>query len=104
MKYIPGVYNTAANSLSCNPTEQPDEDDIQDIEDVEKYVLTSVNTADDVNEVARTDPKYQMLLDKVTSSTFATPQVCENVEIRNYFNVRDRLSIMDGLLLYYTSY
>ena len=32
IKYIPGAYNTAANSLSRNPTDKPDSDDILDIE------------------------------------------------------------------------
>ena len=53
-----------------------------------------------MKEVAKTDQKYQMLLEKVNTGTFATTQVCENPEIREFFNVKDRLSVIDGLLLY----
>ena len=41
-----------------------------------------------------------MLLEKVNTGTFATTQICENPEIREFFNVRDRLSVIDGLLIY----
>ena len=34
------------------------------------------------------------------SGTFATTQICEYLEIRDLFNVRDLLSVIDGLLLY----
>ena len=107
--HIPGIHNTAANSLSRNPSDTPDTDDIRDINEIEKYasfvvygIVTSNLTisAEDVKKVGKTDIQYTMLLEKVNLGTFANTQTCENANIRNYFNVKDRLSVVNGLLLY----
>ena len=41
-----------------------------------------------------------MLLEKVQQKKFAATQLAEHALIRPFFNVRDRLSVSDGLLMY----
>ena len=41
-----------------------------------------------------------MLLEKLTTATFSKTARLEEVEIRDFFNVRDRLGITDGLITY----
>ena len=46
------------------------------------------------------DPQHQLLIQKVTQGSFAKSQAEEEPAIREYFNMRNRLTIIDDLLVY----
>ena len=53
-----------------------------------------------LREAAHTDPTYKKLLDRITHQTFAKSAAEEDSDIRQYFNVRDCLSVCNDIILY----
>ena len=46
------------------------------------------------------DEQYQRLLEKITSDTFAAAMTLEEPSIKEFYNVRERLSIVNGMIMY----
>ena len=53
-----------------------------------------------LKEDAHSNPTYKKLLDKIIHHTFARSAAEEDSDIRQYFNVRYRLSICNDIILY----
>ena len=108
IKYIKGITNVAANAFSRYPTNMPDKEDIESALEINavqiaqmhaKSKITSIDV-EDIHSAAKTDAAYQMLFKKISTLSFAKTAHLEAVEIRDFFNVRDRLGISDGLITY----
>ena len=108
---LPGKLNTAADARSPYPVHEPDSEDNDLANEVEINTvriavnrLSSTNapstTIEDIRKAAEKDEQYQLLLEKVKHNTFAATQNAENQLIQPFFNVKDRLSISDDLLMY----
>ena len=57
-------------------------------------------TLDTVKEHADLDEQYCVLREKVINRTFAANMTSENPIVKEFYNIRDRLSIIDNVLLY----
>ena len=55
---------------------------------------------DELTRVASTDPLYNKLLNKIKSNTFAKTSALEDPDVRPFFNVRDRCSLYNNLIMY----
>ena len=108
----------AADALSRYPSAKPDEedddladedDDLADEDNMSAMqlcatIITSKDvlaiTVENVKQAALTDPQYQLRLQKVAHKTFAFSRSNETDCIKEYYNVKDRLSIIDNLIMY----
>ena len=108
IKYVKGIRNHA-NVFSRYPVGKPDAEDIMLGESLEIASLSlisniSVNvltmTVEDVKKASKDDSQYQLLVSKVQNSSFAESFTLENEAIKEFYNVRDRLCIVDDLLMY----
>ena len=63
------------------------------------YQYLSV-TLDEVRETANSDQTYQLLLKQVKNNLFAHNKNEEHSSIKPFYHVKDRLSVVDGLLTY----
>ena len=108
IKYIEGVKNHA-NTFSRYPVNKPDSEDILEaitINAIEYSVTvgaietTLAITADELKQCAAVDDQYQHLLTKVSTDSFSDNISLEEPSLKEYHNVRDRLSIVDGALMY----
>ena len=108
MKYIKGLKNLAANAFSRYPVNMPDQDDIDDAAETNSIYLAEIHASnnvtsidiEDIRSAVESDPVYKLLLEKTANGSFAATAHLENTTIREYFNVKDRLGIVDGLLTY----
>ena len=113
IKHLSGKKNLAADTLSRYPvgTLEPDSDDTDVSEDLEALgaiVAALTSTSEDViamdpqhvKNAAQSDEQYQLLSQKVSSDSFAATRAQEDPLVRDFFNVRDRLCIVDDLLMY----
>ena len=108
---ISGKSNLAADALSRYPVHEPDSEDNDLANEVEiNTVCVAVNrlspsgapstTIQNIKTAAENDEQYQLLVEKVKQKKFAATQLAEHALIRPFFNVRERLSVSDGLLMY----
>ena len=104
IKYIKGLKNHA-NVFSRYPVNKPDEEDIADAESLNAFtvnsIVSSVESAMFVTwqtfkEHCETDEQYQTLFTKVRNKSFADSFTLEDPEVKEFYNVRDRLAIVDG--------
>ena len=113
IKHLSGNKNLAADTLSryAVGAQEPDKDDTdvsEDLEDLGAIVAALTANSEDViamdlqqvKDAAQSDKQYQLLLQKVSSDNFASTRAEEDPQVRDYFNVRDRLCIVDNLLMY----
>ena len=113
IKHLSGKKNMAADALSRYPVgaREPDADDTDVSEDLEAlgaFVAALTASSDDViamdlaqiKDATQLDEQYQLLLEKVSSDSFAATRAQEDPQVREFFNVRERLCIVDGLLMY----
>ena len=111
IKYSPGKRNCAADFLSRFPALRvaPDEDDIDLDSDIEAAVAAA--TVADIGEAmtmdedtvataAAGDPTYQLLHSRVTNNDWPPQKAQEMACLRPFYNVRDRLSLSDDLVVY----
>ncbi len=106
MKYIKGISNHA-NTLSRYPVNQPEDDDDVSL-GIEiaavQLVTATINgvclTMDEIKEAAAKDEQYQMLMNKVKNDSFAGTFATETPILKEFFNIRDKISIIGGLLMY----
>ena len=108
IRYIKGIKNHA-NTFSRYPVGEPDKDDIAASDMVNTFVLrmaavtaekTLSVTLESLLEASKEDEQYQELFEKVKKNTFAECMSPERPSIREFYNVKDRLSIVDNLMMY----
>ena len=108
IEHIAGKKNSFTDTLSRYPVSNVDSDDRELIDELSicsNLIVSScgdhigVDLAD-LRSVAGSDQEYQTLLQKVSSDSFATSKSLEDPLIKPYHAVRDRISIVDGILMY----
>ena len=113
IKHMAGKKNHAADTLSRYPVgaASPDTDDEEDADALTVAgIIVAALTADaddviatdiqHVRSAAASDDQYSKLLTKVSTNGFAGSRAQEESAVRDFYNVRDRLCIVDGLLMY----
>ncbi|XP_063884703.1 uncharacterized protein K02A2.6-like [Scylla paramamosain] len=113
IKYLPGKRNHAADFLSrypalCAPPDVVDEEQASTVEVAvaaatvaaldsgEQIVMDSAT----VLQAATDDPDYQLLVAKVTAGDWNPHRAQEVVCLRQFYTVRDRLAVSQGLVTY----
>ena len=111
IKYLPGKKNTA-DFLSRYPAIRSDPDSIDEdlVSDIEAITIAAVEDVllsncmafkeSDIQKAAADDPVYQMLVTKVLVSDWHTQRSKETACLRQFYSVRERLSVSNGLVLY----
>ena len=108
MHYVKGIKNFA-DVFSRYPVGQPDTDDLELSNSLELASVDLVNnitssslaiTVETVKEAARQDEQYQVLLSTIRNNSFAASAFHENPLIKEFYNVKDRLSIVNDLIMY----
>ena len=108
---LPGKANVAADALSRYPVHGPETEDEHLTKEVDVSTVqvaanmishrgSSATTIQDIRDSALKDEQYQLLLKKVQDKKFAPSQAAEDALIRPFYNVKNRLFIADGLLMY----
>ena len=114
VKYISGKKNAAADTLSRYPSLRATADDVDifDAEEVEaatsacviasSYVEDDVIVVDsrDIEKAAADDVDYQMLLSRVRANDWPSSRNQVESSLKPYFQVRERLGIINGLVTY----
>lgn len=113
IKYLPGKRNHAADFLSrypalCAPPDAVDEEQANAVEVAvaaatvaaldsgEQIVMDSAT----VLQAAADDPDYQLLVAKVTAGDWHPHRAQEVVCLRQFYTVRERLAVSQGLVTY----
>ena len=108
IKHIEGVKNHA-NTFSRYPVHPPDSDDITHAKSINALEHTQIIgtiettlsiTLDKLKKCANSDPQLQSLTSKVKTQSFAESMSLEDPSLKEFYNVRDRLSITNGILMY----
>ena len=108
IQYIKGIKNHA-NVFSRYPVDQPTSADIEDSKCINVITAnitsstikdTLLITTDITKDVSKSDIQYQKLIEKIQKGSFKEIQSLEDPDVRSYFNVRDRLSIIDNIIIY----
>ena len=108
IQYIKGIKNHA-NVFSRYPVDQPTSADIEDSKCINVITAnitsstikdTLLITTDIIKDVSKSDIQYQKLVEKIQKGSFKETQSLEDPDVRSYFNVRDRLSIIDNIIMY----
>ncbi|XP_064098515.1 uncharacterized protein LOC135209691 [Macrobrachium nipponense] len=112
VKYIPGKKNSAADTLSRYPVIRSpiNASDSEMEEEVESSSVAALITSlrDDVitldwnsvKKAAESDVEYQLLKSMVAAGSWPVSRNLVDSSIKPYFNVRDRLGIVDELVVY----
>ena len=113
IKYLPGKKNCAADTLSRYPTLQtfPESEDVDFSDDVTVAMVTTTAAAlgaesgvvldqDSVACAGREDPVYQLLYSRVSANDWPRSKSEELACLRPFFNVRERLSVLQDLVTY----
>lgn len=112
--HIPGKANTGANTLSRYPIskEAPNQDDVDLTVEADALLIATVVANIDtpngkilydmknIKEVGKNDPSYMKLQAKIHNRTFSKSLSEEDVDIRPFFNVKDRLTICNDVIFY----
>ncbi|QQP52720.1 Transposon Tf2-6 polyprotein, partial [Caligus rogercresseyi] len=102
----PGVKRTVADAFSRYPVSEPTEDDLEGDEEMEKSVKLTLNAVslqdpklEEVRLKTETDPVL-LKLKEVIVDGFPEHKANLDTELRDYWGIRDKLSIVDGLIMY----
>ncbi|QQP34591.1 Transposon Tf2-6 polyprotein [Caligus rogercresseyi] len=102
----PGVKHTVADAFSRYPVSEPTEDDLEGDEEMEKSVKLTLNAVslqdpklEEVRLKTETDPVL-LKLKEVIVDGFPEHKANLDTELRDYWGIRDKLSIVDGLIMY----
>ena len=107
VKYTTGL-NNYADLFSRNPVETPDEDDVEESREINVIMnnmgtlsLASILiTPETIKDVSKTDKQYQEILEKVKNNSFSNSAYLENANLKDFYKIKDRLSITDDCLMY----
>ena len=111
VQHLEGTNMFAADTFSRYPVGQPDADDkdLADEADAASVLQISaiVRSSDvfaateaDIREASNSDEQYKLLLSTIQNHEFAPSRAMENDLLKEFHNVKDRLSIVDGLVTY----
>ncbi|XP_066981686.1 uncharacterized protein [Macrobrachium rosenbergii] len=112
VRYLPGKRNCAADFLSRFPALrcEPDDKDSELEEDMTAALVAASATAleqeclildeERVKEAASKDPVYQLLAAKVAVNDWCPQKAQEVACLRQFYSVRDRLSMVEDLIVY----
>ena len=112
IKYLPGKRNCAADFLSRFPALRckPDDQDSELEDDMTAALVAASASAlereccvmdeETVKEAAASDPVYQLLMAKVAAGDWNPQKAQEVACLRQFYSVRDRLSLVEDLILY----
>ena len=98
-----------ADVLSRYPVNHPDEEDIEEARTLNTITtnstVASVESAllvswDSLKDHCKADSDYQFLVSKIKNKTFAETFTLEDPRVKEFFNVRERLSIVDDVVMY----
>ncbi len=109
--HLKGEQMYAADVLSRYPVGKPDSDDVALAEEIEvasvkisAAIIQSTDvfatTIERIKQTAASDEQYKLLFHTINDKKFAPTRRTENDVIKEYYNVRDRLSIVDNLITY----
>ena len=108
IEYIKGI-NNHANTFSRYPSGTPDSEDVSSsiilqTAGIHTGVFRVNNvlmiTIDKIKEIAAKDVQYQELIEKVQNGTFADSSTLESSNIKEFYNVRNNLSIVGDVVMY----
>ena len=108
IKHIKGLKNHA-NVFSRYPANQPENDDIKEADQINTITISAISnstksalsvTLDALREESEKDEQYIKLKEKLQNGSFAPTASLEEYQIKEFFNVRDRLTIVDDLIMY----
>ena len=110
-QHLEGASMFAADALSRYPVEEPDEEDKELSDGVDfasvKRIASIVRSTDvfaateaDIRAASTSDEQYKLLLDTVRENQFSPHKATEKELLKDFHNVRDRLSIVNGLVTY----
>ncbi len=111
IQHLEGVNMFAADTLSRYPVGEPDAEDVQMAEEAElaciRISAAIVRSSDvfatteaHIREALGSDTQYKLLLSTVESSTFASARATEKELLKEFYDVKDRLSVVNGLVTY----
>ncbi|XP_068231405.1 uncharacterized protein [Palaemon carinicauda] len=114
VKYVVGERNTAADTLSRYPglKASPNEIDMEDVEEVCRIMCAAmiasfrdvdsdiIIDSEDVEKIASKDDDYQLLLKRVRNNNWPESRNMVEPALKSYFQVRERLSHINGLVTY----
>ena len=108
IEHIDGKKNIVTDTLSRYPVSTPDSDDKELANEL--YICSSYTVSacvedmgvdiQKLKDIAASDLEYQTLLHKVVNDDFAVNRRDEDPIVKQYHGVRDRLSVVDGVLMY----
>nr|XP_054749950.1 uncharacterized protein K02A2.6-like [Lytechinus pictus] len=103
--YVPGKQQTSADTLSRAPVERPGRSDVSFIEEVESYASTStinlpvtVKRLDEIRKAQKADEVCAKVRDYCIKGW--PEYMPHNPILKNYFEQRGHLSVVDDLLVY----
>ncbi|XP_054765371.2 uncharacterized protein K02A2.6-like [Lytechinus pictus] len=103
--YVPGKQQTSADTLSRAPVERPERSDVSFIEEVESYAPTStinlpvtVKRLDEIRKAQKADEVCAKVREYCIKGW--PEYMPHNPILKNYFEQRGRLSVVDDLLVY----
>ena len=107
MRYIKGIKNHA-NTLSRYPVSEPDKEDIDRTERCNAVMIAAINksteivaiTMEKIKEAAQSDSQYKQLYKTILHSSFLAEKSDELPVLKEFHSVRDRLSIVNGAIMY----
>ena len=57
-------------------------------------------TIDHIQDMSKLDEQYKLLFEKVKNNSFASNKSGEHHMLKEYYNVKDRLCIIDSILIW----
>ena len=108
IKYIKGPLNHA-NIFSRYPVNPPSEEDSIDSEIIEIACINKLTTLSNsdlsitvqhIKELGKSDAQYNLLVKKVRNNSFCKNRADEHPILKTFYNVKDRLSIVNEILMY----
>ena len=99
MRYPAIQYIGQTETEDEHLTKELDVSTVQVAANMISHRCSSATTIQDIRDSAL-DEQYQLLLKKVQYTKFASSQAAEDAMIRPFYNVRNRLFVADGLLMY----
>ena len=111
IQHLVGEKMFAADTLSRYPVGKADSEDVELADELNVASIRIVSSiahssdtfgtsVEDIREAAALDEQYQLLLETVSDNKFASTRETEHNAIKEFYHVRDRLSVVDGLLTY----
>lgn len=107
-EWVPGAKHVIADALSRSPHDIPNSDDKHEQDITENNIqlirrATSSSNIDpliqEISNVAEKDETYQVLINQIMNG-FPNNKRSSPMEIKPYWNIRDHLSIDNGLVLF----